>query len=55
MESKEITVKIKVLVPFRDKFNESVIFKVGEELDFETERAKDVVARKLVEYVIPVG
>ena len=47
--------KIKVLVPFRDKTDESVIFEVGNELDFEKARAEDVVTRGLAEYVLPVG
>jgi len=54
MEAKE-TVKIKVLTPFRDKFDKSVIYEVGQELDFEKERADDVVKRELAEYTEPVG
>ncbi len=50
----EIT-KVKVLVPFRDKTDEKVIFEVNQELDFEKERAEDVVTRGLAEYVLPVG
>jgi len=54
-KSKVETTKVKVLVPFRDKTNEKVIFEVGKELDFEKERAEDVVTRGLAEYVLPVG
>ena len=54
MEAKE-TVKIKVLTPFRDKFDKSVIYEAGQELDFEKERADDVVKRELAEYTEPVG
>lgn len=59
MEAKEKatveTVKVKVLTPFRDKTDEKVIFEVGQELDFEKERAEDVVTRGLAEYILPVG
>lgn len=59
MEAKEKTtvetVKVKVLAPFRDKTDEKVIFEVGQELDFEKERAEDVVTRGLAEYILPVG
>lgn len=61
MEAKETkeavkeTVKIKVVKSFRDKFNRSVLYKAGEELDFAQERAEDVVTRELAEYTEPVG
>ena len=45
-------VKIKV---FRDKFNKAVRYEVGQELEFEAERANDVVSRKLAEFVEPLG
>lgn len=48
-------VKIKVVQVFRDKFNKAVRYEVGQELEFETERANDVVSRKLAEYVDPIG
>ncbi len=54
-KSKVETTKVKVLVPFRDKTDEKVIFEVDQELDFEKERAEDVVTRGLAEYVLPVG
>lgn len=56
METKKAeTVNIKVLKPFRDKFVKNVRYKEGEELEFEPERAEDVVTRELAEYVEPVG
>lgn len=61
MEAKETkeavkeTVKIKVVKSFRDKFDRSVLYKTGQELDFEQERAEDVVKRELAEYTEPVG
>lgn len=45
--------KIKVLQVFRDKFNEAVRYKVGQELEFDAERAEDLVNRKLAVYVAP--
>ena len=48
-------VKIKVVQVFRDKFNKAVRYEVGQELEFEAERANDVVSRKLAEYVDPIG
>ena len=62
METKETkatevneTVKVKVVTPFRDKTNKEVIFEVGQELDFDKERADDVVTRGLAEYILPEG
>lgn len=52
---KEKFVKIKVLKPFRDKFDKKVCYEAGAELEFEPERAEDVVNRELAEYVEPVG
>ena len=48
-------VKIKVVQVFRDKFNKAVRYEVGQELEFEAERANDVVSRKLAESVDPIG
>ena len=48
-------VKIKVVQVFRDKFNKAVRYEVDQELEFEAERANDVVSRKLAEYVDPIG
>lgn len=48
-------VKIKVVQVFRDKFNKAVRYEVGQELEFEAERANDVVSRKLAEFVEPLG
>lgn len=58
MEQKEKTeVKVKIIVakPFRDKFNKSVHYEPGQELEFEKARAEDVVSRGLAEYVMPEG
>lgn len=49
------TVKITVLNPFRDKYNKSVHYTTGQELEFEPSRAEDVVSRGLAEYVLPEG
>lgn len=48
-------VRIKVVQTFRDKFNKAVRYEVGQELDFEAERANDVVNRNLAEFVEPLG
>lgn len=48
-------VKIKVLKPFRDKNDKAVRYEVGTELEFEKERAEDVVSRELADYVEPIG
>ena len=45
--------KLKVVQVFRDKFNKAVRYKVGQELEFDAERAEDLVNRKLAEYVAP--
>lgn len=62
METKETkatevkeTVKVKVVIPFRDKTKKDVIFEVGQELDFDKERAEDVTTRGLAEYILPEG
>ena len=47
--------KIKVVQVFRDKFNTAVRYTVGQELEFDTERADDLVNRKLAEYADPIG
>lgn len=48
-------VKIKVVQTFRDKFNKAVRYEVGQELEFEAERANDVVNRNLAEFTEPLG
>lgn len=48
-------VKVKVLQLFRDKYNKAVRYEVGQEVEFEQERADDVVSRKLAEYTEPLG
>nr|DAQ46377.1 MAG TPA: hypothetical protein [Caudoviricetes sp.] len=50
-EVKKVT--IKVTEDFLDKFDTSVRYEVGTELEFEEERAKDVVNRGLAELVEP--
>lgn len=47
--------RIKVLKPFRDKFVKNVRYQEGEELEFEPERAEDLVIRELAQYVEPIG
>lgn len=54
MDTKE-AIKIKVLKPFRDKFDKKVRYEAGTELEFDPERAEDVVSRELAEYVEPLG
>ena len=41
--------KIRVISEFYDKFHTSTLFKVGMVLDFDDERAKDIIAKKLGE------
>lgn len=56
MELKEeVKVGIKVLQPFRDKFDKTVRYEPGQELEFEPTRAEDVVTRGLAEYTDPIG
>lgn len=45
--------KVKVKQVFRDKFNKAVRYEVGQVLDFEEERAADLVKRNLAEFVVP--
>ena len=46
--------KIRVISEFYDKFHTSTLFKVGTVLDFDDERAKDIISKKLAEpYVEP--
>ena len=45
--------KVKVIQEFRDKFNYSKTYKVGEVADFDPSRAEDIIARKLGVAVIP--
>lgn len=58
MEPKEkdgVKVRIKVVQPFRDKFDKSIRYDAGQELEFEAARAEDVVTRGLAEYADPIG
>lgn len=54
-EKEEAKVKITVAKVFRDKFDKSVLYTPGQELEFEPERAEDVVSRGLAEYPEPLG
>lgn len=54
MEEKK-TVKVKVVERFRDKEDLSILHMPGEELDFDEDRALDVVERGLAEYADPIG
>ena len=47
------TVAVKVTEDFLDKFDTSVRYEVGTVLEFDEERAKDVVNRGLAEFVEP--
>ncbi len=49
------TVTVKVVTKFRDKENLTVMHEAGEVLEFEAERAQDVVERGLAEYADPIG
>ena len=44
-------VKVVVKQVFRDKFNTTIYYKVGQELEVDADRAKDIVTRGLAEYV----
>lgn len=46
---------VKVVAKFRDKKDLSVVHEAGEVLEFELDRAHDVVERGLAEYADPVG
>ncbi|MDH6357238.1 hypothetical protein [Parabacteroides sp. PF5-9] len=54
-EQKNDLVKIVVLNPFRDKLDKKTRYEVGQELEFEAERADDLVTRELAEYTEPLG
>lgn len=43
--------KVRVVEPFHDKFNLSRLFTPGEVLDLDADRAGNIVARGLGEYV----
>ena len=52
-ENEVKTVAVKVTEDFLDKFDTSVRYEVGTVLEFEEERAKDVVNRGLAEFIEP--
>lgn len=43
--------KIKVITKFRDKFDSSILYNVGDMLDFESDRATNLISRHLAEAV----
>lgn len=47
--------KVKVISDFLDKFDTNVMYKVGEEREFDDERAADMVDRALAEYIQDVA
>ena len=49
------TVAVKAVMKFRDKEDLSVVHEAGEVLEFDAERAQDVVERGLAEYADPIG
>lgn len=49
------TVSVNVVAKFRDKEDLSVVHEAGEVLEFELDRAHDVVERGLAEYADPIG
>lgn len=55
MMSEKKTVSVKVVQKFRDKEDLSVLHEAGEVLEFEHERAQDVVERGLAAYADPIG
>uniref|UniRef100_A0AB33JL04 Uncharacterized protein n=1 Tax=Prevotella sp. GTC17260 TaxID=3236796 RepID=A0AB33JL04_9BACT len=54
-KSEEKKVSIKVVQDFLDKFDTTIRYEAGTVLEFETERAADVVSRGLAEYSEPIG
>jgi hypothetical protein len=48
--AKATGVKIVVNTPFVDKFDNETVYEPGQELEFDEERAKDVVYRGLAAY-----
>ena len=55
VKSEEKKVTIKVVEAFLDKYDNSIRYDVDTMLEFEAERAADVVRRGLAEYSEPVG
>ena len=54
VEEAQEKVKVVVKQVFRDKFSLTTYYKVGQELEFDADRAKDLVSRGLAEYTNPV-
>lgn len=55
VKSEEKKVTIKVVEAFLDKYDNSIRYDVDTMLEFEAERAADVVSRGLAEYTEPIG
>ena len=55
VKNEEKKVAIKVVQDFLDKYDTSIRYEAGIVLEFEAERATDVVSRGLAEYSEPVG
>lgn len=55
VKNEEKKVAIKVVQDFLDKYDTSVRYDEGAVLEFDEERAADVVSRGLAEYSEPVG
>ena len=53
--AEKMTVSVKVVAKFRDKEDLSVVHEAGEVLEFELDRAHDVVERGLADYADPIG
>ena len=49
------TVAVKAVTKLRDKEDLTVVHEAGEVLEFDVERAQDVVERGLAEYADPIG
>ena len=54
-KSEEKKVSIKVVQDFLDKFDTTIRYEAGTVLEFDAERAADVVSRGLAEYSEPIG
>lgn len=55
VKNEEKKVAIKVVQSFLDKYDTSIRYEAGTVLEFDAERAADVVSRGLAEYSEPVG
>lgn len=55
VKNEEKKMVIKVIQDFLDKYDTSIRYEAGTVLEFDAERAADVVNRGLAEYSEPVG